>query len=589
MIGLVAATDAGRRHAERLATSWPDAQLYADAPAGAALAQAWRECTAVVAFLATGAAVRIVAPLLGDKATDPALVCVDEAARYAVAVIGGHEAGGNALAHRVADALGSEPIVTTASDAAGLPTFGDVAAAIGGVVDPASDSAAVMRALLDGAQVTLVCDAVRPLPALPANVVAAAIADAAHAADPAGAAHAADPAAAVRPPCIVVTDRLIDAPRPAVVIRPRSLVVGVGSSSGVAAGEVLALIDRALATAQLSPLSVASLVSVDAKADEPGIVAAAGQRGWPYTTYAADVLATVAVPNPSQVVAAAVGTPSVAEAAALTAAGPAGELVVPKTASAMATVAVARIPPRGRLAIVGLGPGARDLITPRAVAELRRASVVVGLDQYVDQVRDLLRPGTRILTSGLGAEEARARSAVDVATEGHAVALIGSGDAGVYAMASPALEYAGSAVDVVVVPGVTAMLAAAADLAGAPLGHDHCAISLSDLHTPWDVIERRVRAAAEGDFVVAFYNPRSAKRDWQLPKALAILRDHRPADTPVAVVTNATRPTGTCYQTTLDEVDVEQVGMYSIVLVGSAQSRYVNGRFVTPRGYTWAG
>jgi cobalt-precorrin 5A hydrolase / precorrin-3B C17-methyltransferase len=572
VIGLVFATQAGRRHAERLAALWADARPYDDGSVRSSIERAWAECDGVVAFLATGAAVRIVAPLLADKRTDPALVCVDEGAHWAVPVLGGHEGGANALARRVADALGSEPVVTTASDAAGVPSPADLAAAIGGVVDPVSDTAAVMRALLDGERVALVIDVQRPLPALPANVVVTS-----------------EPAA----PCIVVTDRLDDLPRPAVVIRPPSLAVGLGASRGVAADEVLGLVERVLADARLSPLSVRTTASVDVKDAEPGLVEARRRRGWAHESYPARDLGRIEVPNPSAVVQSAVGTASVAEAAALRSAGGAAgdaELVVAKRKTPMATVAVARGPlrPRGRLAVVGLGPGSRDLLTPRALAELRRAAVLVGLDQYVDQVRDLLRPGTRVLASGLGAEEARARAAVDEATAGHAVALVGSGDAGVYAMASPALEYAGAQVDVVVVPGITALLAAAAETGGAPIGHDHCAISLSDLHTPWDVIERRVRAAAEGDFVVGFYNPRSAQRDWQLPKALAILREHRPALTPVAVVTNATRPASSLVQTTLAELDVEQVGMYSLVLVGSSQSRYVAGRFVTPRGYTWA-
>ena len=250
------------------------------------------------------------------------------------------------------------------------------------------------------------------------------------------------------------------------------------------------------------------------------------------------------------------------------------------------TVAVARHAPRGRLAIVGLGPGARDLMTPRAVAELRRASVVVGLDQYVDQVRDLLRPGTRILASGLGQEEERARAAVDEARAGHAVALVGSGDAGVYAMASPALEEADGTIDVVGVPGVTAGLAAAAVL-GAPLGHDHVYLSLSDLHTPWPVIEKRVRAAAEGDLVVLFYNPRSRARHWQLEAVLKTLAGHRPPATPVGVVRNASRPDESALLSTLADVDPAVVDMYGLVVVGSSQTRVVAGRMVTPRGYRW--
>ena len=135
-------------------------------------------------------------------------------------------------------------------------------------------------------------------------------------------------------------------------------------------------------------------------------------------------------------------------------------------------------------------------------------------------------------------------------------------------------------------PGITAALAAS-NLLGAPLGHDHASISLSDLHTPWPAIEARVRAVAEGDLVVTFYNPRSRGRDWQLAKAVTMLLEHRPATTPVGIVTDASRSTETVVLTTLGDLDVEQVTMLACVVVGSSQSRLVAGRFVTPRGYTW--
>jgi cobalt-precorrin 5A hydrolase/precorrin-3B C17-methyltransferase len=285
-----------------------------------------------------------------------------------------------------------------------------------------------------------------------------------------------------------------------------------------------------------------------------------------------------------------VGTPSVAEASVLAAGA---ELVVPKHAGRTVTVAVGRLPARGRLAIVGLGPGARDLVTPRAVAELRRASVVVGLDQYLDQVRDLLRPGTRVLASGLGAEEERARTAVAEAQAGNAVALVGSGDAGVYAMASPTLEAlddalaaGGAAIEVVGVPGVTAALAASAAL-GAPLGHDHLYVSLSDLHTPWPAIERRLQAAADADVAVAIYNPRSRGRAEHLGKALAIIGAQRPPSTPVGLVRDATRPGERVTVTTLAAFDATQVDMLTVVIVGSSTTRLVDGHMVTPRGYRW--
>jgi len=553
VIGLIAITVAGRASAARLAEAWPNETRTYEGPTKQALHRAWAECDGLVCFLAVGATTRLVAPLLDSKWVDPAVVCVDEAGRYAVALVGGHAAGANVLCARVADALAAHAVITTATDAAGLPGLDALGWPAEGAV------ARVSRALLDGEQVGFEADATWPLPALPVAIGGAGLRR------------------------ILVTDRIVPIDENTAVLRPPSLVAGVGASKGVAADEILALLDEALAVGGLSRNSVAALATVDAKATEEGIVAAARHGGWPLYSYPADQLAAVEVPNPGAAALAAVGTPSVAEAAALTSGN---ELVVAKRKSPMATVALARIRPRGRLALVGLGPGDRDLVTPRAIDELRRASVVVGLDRYLDQIRDVLRPGTRVLRSGLGDEEKRATSAVAEARKGHAVALVGSGDAGVYAMASPALAIAGADIDVVGVPGVTAGLAAAA-LLGAPLGHDHVIMSLSDLHTPWEVIERRIRAAAEGDFVVAFYNPRSEDRDWQLGAALAILARHRAPETPVGVVHDAFRPGQRVLVTTLADADPAVADMRSVVIVGSASTRVIAGRMVTPRGYKW--
>ncbi|MEV5436125.1 precorrin-3B C(17)-methyltransferase [Streptomyces sp. NPDC052682] len=551
MIGLISATAAGAAARDRLAAAWPDRTRVYDGPVGDAVRTAFAQCEQLVCFLATGAVVRLVAPLLEGKTSDPGVVCVDEAGRYAVSLLGGHAGGANDLAREVGEVLGAEPVVTTATDAAGLPGLDTLGFPVEG------DVAGVTRALLDGEPVALRAEVSWPLPPLPVAGQGAHV--------------------------IRVTDRLAEGAEREVLLRPPSLVVGVGASRGAPAEEVLELVEGALRDAGLSAASVAELATVDAKAEEPGLLAAAERLGVPLVTYPAEELARVEVPNPSDAPLAAVGTPSVAEAAALLRGG---ELLVPKRKSAMATCAVVRRPGRGRLAVVGLGPGARDLLTPRATAELRRASVLVGLDQYVDQIRDLLRPGTRVLESGLGAEEERARTAVEEARRGHAVALIGSGDAGVYAMASPALAEASDDIDVVGVPGVTAALAAGAIL-GAPLGHDHVSISLSDLHTPWEVIERRVRAAAEADLVVTFYNPRSRGRDWQLPKALAILAGHREPATPVGVVRNASRPDESSRVTTLAALDPATVDMMTVVTVGNTATRTIAGRMVTPRGYRW--
>ncbi|MFC4612388.1 precorrin-3B C(17)-methyltransferase [Streptomyces maoxianensis] len=562
MIGLISATAAGAAARDRLAAAWPGRTKVYEGPVRDSVERAFAECEQLVCFLAAGAVVRIVAPLLADKSADPGVVCVDEGQRYAVSLLGGHGGGANALAAAVGDVLGAEPVVTTATDSAGIPGLDTLGWPVEGAV------ASVTRAVLDGDPVALRADAVWPLPPLPGNVT------------PGGEGAAA---------ALHVTDRLVETGAYDAVLRPPSLVVGVGASKGAPVEEILSLVEAVLRDAGLSVRCVAELATVDAKADEPGIVGAAERLGVPLVTYAAERLAEIAVPNPSGAPLVAVGTPSVAEAAALAGGG---ELLVPKRKSspegraAMATCAVVRRTPRGRLAVVGLGPGARDLVTPRATQELRRASVLVGLDQYVDQIRDLLRPGTRVIESGLGAEEERARTAVAEARAGHAVALIGSGDAGVYAMASPALAEASDDIDVVGVPGVTAALAAAAIL-GAPLGHDHVSISLSDLHTPWEVIERRVRAAAEADIIVTFYNPRSRGRDWQLPKALTILAGHREPRTPVGVVRNASRPDESSHLTTLAGLDPAMVDMMTVVTVGNTATREIAGRMVTPRGYRW--
>ena len=560
MIALIAATANGRRNAAHLAESLPDARLYPGKPVEA-LSRAWGECDGVVLFLATGAAVRLVAPLLEGKHADPGVVAVDDAVRFAVALCGGHGGGANALAERVAEVLGATPVVTTASDRLDVPALDTFGEKLGFKLDDGSDLAAVGAALVSGERVNLVSDRRWPLGPLPPNVV-----------------RADEPIA----PLVLISDRATGPPpRPAVVYRPPSLVVGVGCSRGASADEILALLDASLAGAGLSRGSVAALASIDVKGDEAGLLEAAERLGVPLRFHTAEALSRVEPPNPSEVVRSAVGTPSVAEAAVLVSGA---ELVAEKKKSEMATVAVGRLPVRGRLALVSLGPGDDALVPPLAREALASSELIVGLDQYVQRVRHLLRPGTRVLTPPLGDEIRRAELALSEARAGGSVALVSSGDVGVYGMASPVLEIADEGVEVVVVPGVTAAQAAAS-LLGSPLGHDHCSISLSDLLTPWETIERRVEAAAAGDFVISLYNPRSKGRDWQLGKVREILLGHRSPDTPVGVVKDAYRPTQEISLTDLASLRPENVDMLTVVVVGSSRTRVVAGRMVTPRGY----
>jgi cobalt-precorrin 5A hydrolase/precorrin-3B C17-methyltransferase len=559
VIGLVAATANGHRNAAHLERAWPDARIYEEKPREA-LRRAWEECDGIVLFLAAGAAVRLVSPLLEDKRRDPGVVCVDDAGKFAIALVGGHGGGANALAERAADALGAVPVVTTASDAVGVPALDAFGAELGFRLEDDSDLAAVGAALVSGERIDLVSDARWPLGPLPENVARAESSE---------------------PPLILISDRTVDVPHPAVVYRPPSLVVGVGCSRGASAGETLELLHRSLEEAGLSKKSVASLASVEAKSDEAGLLEAAERLGMPLRFYAAAELSAMEVPNPSAAVEDAVGTPSVAEASVLASGA---ELLVEKRKSTNATVAVGRLPVRGRLLLVSLGPGDDALIPPLALEALAASELVVGLGQYVERVRHLLRPGTRVSTPPLGEEIERASLALDEARAGGSVALVSGGDVGVYAMASPALELAGGDVDVTIVPGITAAQAAAS-LLGSPLGHDHCSISLSDLLTPWEVIDERVRAAAEGDFVISLYNPRSKSRDWQLGKARKILLEYRSPDTPVGIVKDAYRPSQRVILTDLASLRPDGVDMLTTVIVGSSRTEIRTGRMVTPRGY----
>ena len=256
MIGLVAATRNGRRHAAHLTRIWPDVRLYDGGKPREALCRAWAECDHIVLFLAAGAAVRLVAPLLVDKRHDPGVVSVDDAARFAVALAGGHAGGANELAGRVAKALGATPVVTTASDALGVPALDSFGERLGFKVEQDSDLAGVGAALVSGETVRLFFDQRWPVGPLPENVV------------PSG------PNELTKQPLISVSDRLAVAPEQGrVVYRPPSLVVGVSCSRGVGVGEIVGLLDATLREAGLARKSVALLASIDVKRDEPGVLA----------------------------------------------------------------------------------------------------------------------------------------------------------------------------------------------------------------------------------------------------------------------------------------------------------------------------
>jgi precorrin-3B C17-methyltransferase len=242
----------------------------------------------------------------------------------------------------------------------------------------------------------------------------------------------------------------------------------------------------------------------------------------------------------------------------------------------------------GRLDIVGLGPGGPEHRTAAAAAAVSAADVVIGYGPYVEQCADLLAPAQEVVRGAMGEEAARADEALWRAAAGARVALVSSGDAGVHGMAARTLARAAALPEderpeVEVVPGVTAALAAGA-LLGAPLGDDFAALSLSDLHVEWDVVERRLTAVAAAGLALALYNPRSRTRTWQLDRVLEIVREHRDPDTPVAVVTDAARPGEHVVRATLATVDPETVTMRSLLVITGESGRLAGPWLVAERG-----
>lgn len=236
--------------------------------------------------------------------------------------------------------------------------------------------------------------------------------------------------------------------------------------------------------------------------------------------------------------------------------------------------------------VVGIGPGKREHMTLEAIEVIKKSDDIVGYKTYVDLLGDLV-DGKNVHVNGMKQEVDRCNLALDISSEGNNVAVISGGDSGVYAMAGLVYELNSKRdkkEEIKVVQGVTSSVSAAAVL-GAPLMHDFCHISLSDLLTPWELIEKRVRLASEGDFVICIYNPRSKGRPDNLKRAFEIMSESKSGDTPVGVVKNAGRDNEEVYVYTIDSMDFEMCDMSTMVIVGNKESYVEDGKIITPRGY----
>jgi len=527
----------------------------------------------IVGVCAAGILMRTLAPVLADKREEPAVVAVAEDGSAVVPLLGGHR-GANELGRRLGEVLGVPAAVTTAGDIRWQVALDDPPS--GWVLANPHHCKSFMARLLAGEHCRLEGEA--------------------EWLECSGIEFRTDAVLSVR-----VTDAPDGGDEDTLVYHRRRFALGVGCERGVATSELADLVERTLAGAGLSSRSLAGVFSVDLKMDEPAVHALAEALGLPARFFGPPALEalTPRLANPSETVFREVGCHGVSEAAALAAAGERGTLRVAKTKSKRTTCAVAEAPSpidamqlgraRGVLTVVGLGPGTPAWRTPAAEAAIRDAAHLVGYRGYLDQVP--ASAGQVRHAHALGEETERVDRALALAAEGHPVALICSGDPGVYAMAALVFERLEAAAhphwrqsEIVVLPGVSAMHGAAA-LAGAPLGHDFCAISLSDLLTPWAVIEQRLRAAADGDFVVALYNPASNRRRRGLARAIEILAAKRAPATPVVVARAVGRDDQSVTVTCLRDLDQASVDMMTVLIVGSTGTRVSGGYVYTPRGY----
>lgn len=553
------------------------------------LTSIWQQNRSFVFCLAAGAVVRLIAPLLKNKAEDPAVVVVDAKGDYVISLCSGHQGKADLLAQAIASQIGATAIITGASHSLSLPAI-DVLGFTYGWRQGQGDWTGVMAAVAKQERVQVIQEAGSTLwqQHLPEN----------------------------HPFYFEFSDSQTDRPQariwisptkrkiapkndfPKVQWHPKVLWIGIGCERDTARELIEIAIDETCKTYHLATEAIAGVASIDLKINERGIVEVCQRRNLIFKTFTAEQLNQVDVPTPSAVVEQEVGTRSVAEAAAILA----GEnLLVSKQIfksdrqSGAVTIAIAKaereyIGHIGKLYLVGIGPGNLNQITPAAKTAIVEADAVIGYQLYLDLIKSLKRPGQIVESSPITQEQQRAKRAIELAQWGLTVAVVSSGDCGIYGMAGLVLEelqtsgWNGKTPQVEVFPGISALQSAASRV-GAPLMHDFCAISLSDLLTPWEMIQKRLTAAASGDFITALYNPRSQTRTQQIITAQSIFAQHRQLNTPVAIVHGAYRTDEQVIVTTLDKMLEQPIDMLTTVIIGNSTTRNHAQWMITPRGY----
>ncbi len=515
---------------------------------GDTLRELFAQGTPIIGICAAGILIRTLAPALTNKWQEPPVIAIAEDGSAVVPLLGGLQ-GVNDLARQIAAGFEVQAAITTTGDIRFRTAL--LSPPSGYVLANPEDAKTFIADLLAGKSVQLQGHA----PWITASQL---------------------PLQDSATHTLQVSERIGEPSPTCLVYHPKTLAIGLASSS--VSGDRIQML---LTEAGLATQSLAGLFVLQSEAGQPEIQAIAQHFQIPIRFFKATDLES---------------PESTAALLALTAAGPEGRLLIDQTDWAIAVAdtpieveQIGRAP--GKLVIIGTGPGGPNWISPEVKAALQKTTDWVGYKTYLD-LAEPWRTQQNRHESDNREELDRARAALDLAATGRSVAVISSGDPGIFAMAAAVFEVIDrdnnpnwSIIEIQVCPGISAMQAAAAQV-GAPLGHDFCAISLSDLLKPWTVIEQRIAAAAQADFAIAFYNPISKQRRWQLEKAKDVLLQHRSPQTPVVLARNLGRSGQTVTVTTLKDLEPESADMRTVILIGSSQTRVIQRSNSQPWVYT---
>ncbi len=578
-------TDSGLKLSRKLNEFYPDAQVLKFEQK--AIPGLWKKSASLIFIMASGIVVRTIAPLIKNKKTDPAVVVLDEKGKFAVSFLSGHIGGANNITKQIADFLGGEAVITTASDVNNMPSIDLWAMENNLVIENWEAVPEISARFLNKGELKVYSEVEMKMPEGFLRE---------------------DKLNSVE---VLITNKQfqISNLKSQIFLRPLNLIIGIGCNSGTAADEIEDAVKGVLSKNRLSFLSVQSIATIDKKGAEPGLLSFAGKYNLKINTFTPDELNSVSNVEKSEAAFKATGANAVAEPAAMLASG-ADKLLVRKQKIGNVTVSVAeqrakiKEQRQGKLYIVGTGPGTIEHITPYAQSVIKESDVIVGYGTYLDLIKELTR-GKEVISTGMTKEIDRCQKAVELAMSGRTVSVISGGDPGIYAMAGLVFEllraeeqksgrakvktselpsFRASGLSVEVIPGISALNACAARL-GAPLMHDFAAISLSDRLTPWKLIEERLESAAKTDFVIVLYNPKSMGRPEHINKAREIILKHRLPETPVGIVRAAMRENESIVVTNLRDMLNYDIDMQTTVVIGNSKTFRWDNWMITPRGY----